>query len=106
MTTLNALGVLGCGPMGTAIIEGALRSGLLQASQVTAVDRDQARCDAMAALGAETERWRGTAALVGVRDAQASGVGGAVGCSRAVGVGVAGDGDGIGGSHGGRRGRC
>lgn len=40
--------------MGTAIIEGALRSGLLQASQVTAVDRDQSRCDAMAALGCHT----------------------------------------------------
>lgn len=40
--------------MGTAIIEGALRSGLLQASQVTAVDRDQSRCDCMDALGCHT----------------------------------------------------
>jgi len=40
--------------MGTAIIEGALRSGLLQASQVTAVDREQSRCDCMAALGCHT----------------------------------------------------
>lgn len=51
MSTISRLGVLGCGPMGTAIIEGALAGSVLPAASVLAVDRDTDRRAAMAALG-------------------------------------------------------
>ena len=51
MATIPQLGVLGAGPMGSAIIRGAIGSGLVKASNVLVVDHDVAARDAMAALG-------------------------------------------------------
>ena len=49
--TTHELGVLGCGPMGGAIVHGAITSGALQRCDVLAVDRDADARSAMAALG-------------------------------------------------------
>jgi pyrroline-5-carboxylate reductase len=51
MATIEQLGVLGAGPMGSAIIRGALASELVQPSKVIVVDHDQGARDAMASLG-------------------------------------------------------
>ena len=51
MAAITQLGVLGAGPMGSAIIRGAIGSGLVKASNVLVVDHDVAARDAMAALG-------------------------------------------------------
>jgi len=51
MAVITQLGVLGAGPMGSAIIRGALGSGLVAAADVLVVDHDDSARDAMAALG-------------------------------------------------------
>ena len=48
---LRSVAVLGAGPMGTAIIEGVLRTSLLDAGDVLVVDHQPQRLQAMAALG-------------------------------------------------------
>ncbi len=48
------LGVIGCGKMGTALIQGAIRSGLVTAGDVTGCDPyEKSRVDFVAATGAQ-----------------------------------------------------
>lgn len=55
MGYLSSLGVLGAGPMGSAIITGAIEASRIAPESILAVDRDEARRDAMAALGCRVD---------------------------------------------------
>lgn len=48
------LGVIGCGKMGSALVEGAIRSGAISASQVSGCDAHPATADAFAAATGAT----------------------------------------------------